>query len=295
MPAPNASTSLCGSIVAVRGALEVEIDTSSADLGWEGTQVETGRKVGPWVLEDHGSPRHFLAISLSEAPYMFEAKQRGSYRRLVMEPGGISIGPGGEGFSKRGPDCRYGVVALDTAGLERLAGVADVRLEPQFAVRDPQLEALMRVLLVEAATGGRNGALFVETVSSAVAQHLANAHASRASVEADARGGLHPRRLGRVFELVEAGLATGPSLVEMADVAGLSPFHFAREFKREVGMSPHQFLVARRLERAHELLRRGDRTVGDIAQAVGFADQSHLTRAFRARYGTTPGRVLRGS
>jgi AraC family transcriptional regulator len=95
----------------------------------------------------------------------------------------------------------------------------------------------------------------------------------------------------RAVELMRARLADGVSLEEMADATGLSPFHFARLFKTATGHPPHEYLVRLRVDRAQELISRHGRThtMAAIAQASGFADQSHMTRHFRRVLGVTPG------
>lgn len=101
---------------------------------------------------------------------------------------------------------------------------------------------------------------------------------------------LPPPRLGRVIEYIEANLGAELTLAELAGVASLNPCHFSRSFKEAVGLGPQRYTVQRRVERAKALLRHGDNNLADVAAAVGFADQSHFTAAFRRETGTTPGR-----
>jgi transcriptional regulator GlxA family with amidase domain len=91
-----------------------------------------------------------------------------------------------------------------------------------------------------------------------------------------------------VKEHVEAHLGESIDLSEMAGVAGLSVFHFAREFRQATGVTPHYYLTRRRVEQAQELLANSDLHLSDIASAVGFFDQSHMARHFRQILGTTP-------
>ena len=86
------------------------------------------------------------------------------------------------------------------------------------------------------------------------------------------------------------------SLADIASAAHLSSYHLARVFKKATGISPHQYLVQVRVNSARSLLTAGagDRSLADIAAAVGFADQSHLTRHFKRMLGITP-KQLRSS
>lgn len=102
------------------------------------------------------------------------------------------------------------------------------------------------------------------------------------------RGGLSPHLARRIADHVEDHL-TGPlRLRDLASVAGLSAFHFQRAFRASQGVSPQRFIAHRRIARAKALLR-GREPLAAIAFACGFSSQSHLTRAFKAATGVTPG------
>jgi AraC family transcriptional regulator len=75
----------------------------------------------------------------------------------------------------------------------------------------------------------------------------------------------------------------------MAAEACLSRVQFVRQFKRLTGLSPHQYVLRRRVERAAALLKSGEVCLKGLAPDVGFSSQSHLTEAFRRVYGVTPG------
>jgi AraC-like DNA-binding protein len=104
-----------------------------------------------------------------------------------------------------------------------------------------------------------------------------------------ARGGLPPAAMRRVREHVETHLSESIDVAELAAIAGLSVFHFARQFKQSAGIAPHHYLIKRRVERAREMLACTDFSLSEIAIATGFSDQSHFARHFRQMLGTTPG------
>jgi len=108
-------------------------------------------------------------------------------------------------------------------------------------------------------------------------------------------GGLPPGVQRRVQEYVEEHLTERIQLAEIAAVAGLSVFHFAREFKRTVGVSPHSFVTQKRVQRAQDMLSHTDLPLSDVALAAGFFDQSHLARHFRELCGVTPSEYRRSS
>ena len=102
------------------------------------------------------------------------------------------------------------------------------------------------------------------------------------------RGGLPPKMLRRVRDYIEAHLEEKISIESLADAIGLSMFHFARAFKQSEGVTPHDYLIRRRVNRAMELLAGTDLPLSEIAVTVGFSDQSHCARRFREIVGVCP-------
>lgn len=98
--------------------------------------------------------------------------------------------------------------------------------------------------------------------------------------------------VGRVRALIEQRYAEDLRLSELADEAGFSTHHLIRAFRREIGLTPHAYVVDVRVRRAQARLRCG-LAPAEVAAEVGFADQAHLTRAFKARVGVTPGAYRR--
>jgi AraC family transcriptional regulator len=107
----------------------------------------------------------------------------------------------------------------------------------------------------------------------------------RSSARGD--GGLSPVRLRCLVEWIDAHLDQSISIAQLADVVSLSHAHFIRSFARTLGMPPHQYVRARRLERARELLAGGS-SVATAAHAVGFVSPSQFRSAFRQSYGHLP-------
>jgi AraC family transcriptional regulator len=94
--------------------------------------------------------------------------------------------------------------------------------------------------------------------------------------------------LNRVFALVEEKLADNIRLMELAEAAGMSMFHFARMFKQSTGQSPYQYVVTRRMDTAKQLLRNQAMSVLEVSVRTGFVDQRHFTKVFRRKIGVSP-------
>jgi transcriptional regulator GlxA family with amidase domain len=102
------------------------------------------------------------------------------------------------------------------------------------------------------------------------------------------RGGLPPRVLRRVREHIDAHIEKRVSVEALAGLANLSVCYFVRAFKQSVGVTPHDYLIRRRVERTMELLSSTDMPLSEIALAAGFSDQSHCARRFRQHVGMSP-------
>jgi AraC-like DNA-binding protein len=110
---------------------------------------------------------------------------------------------------------------------------------------------------------------------------------------AQVRGGVCPQAMRRLQEYIDAHIGDRIELADLAAVTGLSIYHFARQFKDTVGVTPHQYLVQKRLQRAKQMLSRSTLSLSEIASRVGFSDQSHFTRLFGQMFGLTPGQFRR--
>lgn len=178
--------------------------------------------------------------------------------------------------------------ALDRAVVEALdADPASISLRDDTYIRDPVLEGLIRSAVLPLSWDEPADRVAVGHAARTLVALLAARYTDRAPASFVARGGLAPHALRRVSEFVETGLETGLTIDDLAAVAGLSPYHFARAFKRTTGEAPHGFVLRRRIERVKALIATGV-PLAEIAAATGFSTQSHMTARFRERVGVTP-------
>lgn len=161
------------------------------------------------------------------------------------------------------------------------------------AIRDPRLARSLASLLHrldgEEARAGVGVSLELQSRLLLFWKHLWCRHGG-AAVQAD---GCHDAGIWRARDHLAANASQDLQLAEIAEVAGLSPFHFLRLFTAAYHLTPHAFLMAMRLEAARRLLAAGE-AIAQTAAVAGFADQAHLTRRFKAAYGLTPGRFAAG-
>jgi AraC family transcriptional regulator len=187
-------------------------------------------------------------------------------------------------------------IPLAAAGpLVQSAGLTVASLAPLHADahHDPFVEQLCHRLFEEAAADSPLGKLFADHAIGALLAGLLRL-AGRQLPRPRRPQSLPAAPLRRVLDYLDANLAGAVSLADLAAVARVSVFHFARQFRAAVGEAPHRYLIRLRVERAKGLIREGRLSLAQVAAAVGFADQSHLNRHFKRLAGVTPGQFLPG-
>lgn len=168
-----------------------------------------------------------------------------------------------------------------------LLGTQD--LEPAWAARDGTVLAVSSLLKQVHATGSDLTDVAASTLAHRVCLHLREQYGGHKT--ARPMGRLDRATVDRIAEYVDAELADGLTLDRLAEVARMSPFHFARSFKATTGLAPHQFVTARRMDRAKALLLSSRLAVTDIVYAVGLSNPGHFRRMFRRHLGLNPGEL----
>jgi AraC family transcriptional regulator len=180
---------------------------------------------------------------------------------------------------------------LDCAVRTRLAGAGNrVVFRASVIERDERLLRLARDLADELNDEEAGQEMVVAALIEQLVVHLLRHHSNlRRSDELElSRVGLVDRRIRRAVELMHAHLDRDLPLEEIAAAAYLSPFHFARLFKKLTGASPHAYLATLRAARAQTLLAQTDLSITEISARVGYSSPSHFTKAFRQATGLTP-------
>jgi AraC-like DNA-binding protein len=159
-------------------------------------------------------------------------------------------------------------------------------------VPDPRLASLVEIAIGLAAEAEPPSRLAWEACGILILHQLLQV-GGRQVPALQRRGGLAGWQVRRTTDFIHAHLDKNIGLSELAAIAGLSPFHFARAFKQSVGDPPHRYQTRRRIERACELLASGDAPIIDVAAAVGYEAPQTLTRLFRREMGVTPSEYRR--
>jgi AraC family transcriptional regulator len=221
-----------------------------------------------------------------EKPRQFEEKQ--------VRPGHVTVVPASEGnrmfFDGRTRALWWSVkpkMLRDVAEQELGCSHGTIELKSAFAVHDDALWHFGKALADELSKPGFASRLYVESLSAGLMVELLRRYSTLAREPGRCRG-LSSYKLRAVFDYIDDNLAESLNLNGMAEVAGLSPYYFAKSFKEATGRPPHRYILDQRIQRAKHLLEVGKHSIIEIALSVGFSSQSHLTAIFRRQVGTTP-------
>jgi AraC family transcriptional regulator len=223
---------------------------------------------------------HLLTLFLSRPTTVWrEACGTAAAGELALHP----VGPGGRVTWPGGVHALH--LHLTPARLRALAG-APFRLRPIFPLRDPLLADAMAALPAYPRPAVAGAPSPADAVVDEICRRLLDRYAEPAPDAVTPRIGR--LTIDQVQALVGESLDQPHQVSDLAARAGITRWHFSRRYHALVGMPPHHSLLRIRVERAKYLLLDPDLTVSEVAYRVGFADHSHLTRAFRRYVGRTP-------
>ncbi len=270
-----------------------------------------GTKWNDLVVEQHLCPsfevadvmhkRHAIAINIGHS-FTWEFKKAGRFQRVFKARGAISFCPSDQPFSgrlkvERSVFANFLFLALDPVFVSRVAEGLEfdadrIELIEQRRSTDPTLRHIALALRAGIQTGDALDRMYGEAISTALAVHLLRKYSAAVLEPKRQYGGLPREKLVRAVEYIQDQLDTDLTVSGIAQAVYISPYHFAKLFKESTGQSPYQYVVEARVRKAKELLTTSKFTISEVAQHVGFADQSHLTRHFKRVFGLPPKRLL---
>jgi len=287
---------------------------SSRGLGWSMLNFERyDSPPGSRVLPQ-GSRHHLIFVGLGGGRMVRVLGDETA--ELELSSGCVAVVPSGTSVSWTwSTRISFSLLALEPAFLDRVADDVfglqqdDFRLVFSERASDAAITNIAGVLSREAVRREAGGRLYAESLANILSVHLLRNYAQcadgrtlgtcsmaeeAASEPGDsataARMGFHSRAVAEAVRYIQDNYSREVTLSDIAAAVHLSPFHLTRLFKQTLGVSPHQYLIQVRVNSARSLLTAGsgERSLAEVASAVGFADQSHLTRHFKRLLGVTP-------
>ncbi|WP_293127455.1 AraC family transcriptional regulator [Microcoleus sp. bin38.metabat.b11b12b14.051] len=192
---------------------------------------------------------------------------------------------------------QFTILAIDPALLKQvgqdLVDPDRIELIPHFMTeQDPLIQGIIAALRDELESAKIGGYLLVDSLKTTLALHLLRKYCTAPPQPRSYAGGLSKAKLQQVTEYIAEHLHREVKLIELAAIAQISPYHFLRLFKNSLGITPHQYILQRRIEKAKYLLLHTELSITEVAATAGFYDQSHLTRYFKRIVGVTPKQLL---
>ncbi|PDT49886.1 AraC family transcriptional regulator [Sinorhizobium fredii] len=171
---------------------------------------------------------------------------------------------------------------------EEVSGkAAAVVLRDVSGGQDEQLSHLLALVHRELTAESAGSRLFVQGLAQSMAVHLIRHYASGESASRP-RNALPGSKLRRAIAFMETHLEKPFDLMQVAQVVGMSEFHFSRLFKQATGLSPSHYFIRQRVAKAQRLLKETDTSIIEIAMAVGYSSPSHFAQIFRREAGVSP-------
>jgi AraC family transcriptional regulator len=271
---------------------------SSAGLGWSTISAELrchGVSEAPAIV-----PRHveICLVVAGNKDGLVRRTGAGFCQQATPKTGAIWLSPAGVGkeIVITAPIPQTLHLYLPTALFDRLKDDFNLPAAPAHSIRhavgigDDVIDQIGRSILSELNVETAASRVYVEAASLTLAARLLQKHCDSgacAPIDSSAHG-LDHVRLRRVLDYIAANIKDDITLVNLAGVAGYSPFHFARKFTLAMGISPHRYISRIRLENAMAELAARTLPLAEIALNAQFSSQASFTRAFHRATGVTP-------
>lgn len=242
----------------------------------------------------HEHPTNFLQLQ-TNGPVGLEWKSQGRWQHKQMEPNSMMLLPQGTQDEVRWAGRLERILIsinqsiIDAATREIVPG-GKVELIEQWGFHDPHLLHIIFALQADLIDGSPAGKIYGEALCTALIVYLQQRYSVKPVDLKTYRGGMPKNRLNRVLEFIAEHGTEDLPLTKLAEIAGMSTHYFSELFRQSVGVSPHQYLLQQRIDRAKTLLQETALPLAEISLMSGFQDQSHFTKVFRKLVGTTPSR-----
>jgi AraC family transcriptional regulator len=272
--------------------------TTSYGMGWKGLQALRFRNSPLSEFNAAGTSRTHVVILYVRPPEKMDLRYEGVKRDRPPPAGSITVVPAGSSVLwRRQGSMSSLVIFLEPSLVERVAAEsfefdpARTVVPPLDGLNLPELRSSMLAVDAELRAGGGGGEpLLVEALATILSVQLIRHFRGPHQLPDSAAGVLPRRKLRMLIEYIMENLGGNPTLEQMAAVVCVSPYHIAHQFKAATGLPLHQYVIARRVERAQQLLRAdGELGLVEVARRVGFSDQSKFSFHFKRIVGVTPG------
>jgi AraC family transcriptional regulator len=265
---------------------------SSSPTDWGGFYLQYHRQPPPNMAE-HTCPQHRIIIHDSTLRSPIIETFEGQHRQFPIRRGTVRILPAhAQTCAYWEAERQFIMLAFEPHLLTRhVAETADVNhgeLLPIITPSDPLIYSIGVTLKAELESGGLGGRLYVDAMTTALIVHLLRHYSVQNYTLPSIPAGLPRRILQQVMDYIHQHLDQDLTLATLAAIAHMSQSYFSRLFKHSTGLSPHQYVIQCRIDRAKHLLGQGKLSIAEIAYQLGFTHQSHFSHHFKRLVGSSP-------
>jgi len=265
---------------------------TSDKAGWENIALEHHFVRSVWETPQIQYAQHTIVIHLNSKTNL-ERKlgdTRQDYNMLAGDTALIPANVTHHAVNKE--ECEGLFLALDPQFVSQIAYEAvnpdSIELVPTFIQSDPLIYNLGIALKSELEFDNLGCRSYVDSLATALAAHVVRKYSTRQLKLPQYSGGLSRYSLRQALNYINDNLHQDIKIANVSALLGMSPYYFCRLFTQSIGISPHQYLIQRRLERAKLLLKKTDLSITEITAEIGFSSQSHFITLFKKQLGTTP-------
>ncbi len=264
--------------------------------GWKELHFELHQQP-TFATAEHHHTTHVLASGVASPSGVYASGMRwldGKREQERRGTGDIAIIPAGIAHRcSWDTPAQFMILAIEPTLLQRVGqdwvNPDQIELMPRYMNNsDKFIQTIFSTLKAEIEVGGMGSSLLLDSLKTALVIHLLRHCCSTQPHLSSYVNGLSQPKLTLVTDYINAHLHQELKLEDIAAIVQISPYHFLRLFKQRLGITPHQYILQCRIERAKYLLQHSKLNIADIAIQSGFCDQSHLNRYFKRIVGVTP-------
>lgn len=270
----------------------LDVNVTSYDLNLDGVILRYGSTCG-FTAKNLIAPFHAFLLNTGETDIKWKIhnKKSASNETIIMEKNHIFFNPANNPIT-RSTEEYYEFLLIFIAHEKMVASAktieTDFKFDELFNINDPHLQHIFKLLLSEVQTENRNGKLFVENLISLLSIHFYKNYSINKSRLINNVDGFTEEEYEKILLYIDKNLNEKIRLEQLAEEIRLNKYNIIKKFKSTKNITPHQFILQKKLERSKFLLKDPSYTLTDITYMLSFSDQAHFTNLFKRMYGITP-------
>jgi AraC family transcriptional regulator len=268
------------------------IEESSINLEWKGVHLEKGHS--PYFYPKNIYTESFyFALSIS-ASSNWKIYTETSSEDIIAEPGEVWLNPPYVPFTHEvNTPCFFILLLIEEQEMyknfEDRLPQENLNFLTRYNVNDVSLSNMIQLFYNEVRNSGKNGKKYFDNLKKLFSSYFIRNYSDYTDHYSNKpQSNLSESKIQSIHNYILDHITEDISIDDLSFQVGFSKFYFLREFKKFTGITPYQFILKLKLERAQELLRLTNKSLTEIAYELCFSDQSHLNRAFTKLFGETP-------